>query len=155
MAATTTPADPFEIEIEKVQSAIAEVQESQAPEYIAAPWKRRDLIEQLTERIATLRQVQAEKAQAATQREQRQRLQNAWDKLAPKRQAFAQRWNACREEMRTVLAAAKELDAEHLSKSDRRALSELLSAQSLLSARAEVLDTSSGPSAVLIRPSDL
>lgn len=147
-AIVKAPPDPIEQEIEKVQAAIIQVQDSEDPVYIAAPWKRRDLIEQLTERIATLRQVQAEKDQAAAEREHRQRLQQAWDRLAPKRHQLAERWNRIRDEARAVLDEAQKLDKEHISKTDRRGLSENIAPMTFLNARMEATET--GP--VILRP---
>lgn len=154
-ATVKAPPDPLEQEIEKVQAAIIQVKDSEDPVYMAAPWKRRDLIEQLTERIANLRQVQAEKAQAAAERARRQQLQQAWVDLGPKRQAFAQRWEALRAQYRELLADAKALNAEHVSTADRRAFSELLADHSLHLCRLEVLEVADGFGPVLVRPSAL
>lgn len=150
MAALATSTGPIAAEIQEIEAAIQTLKESTDPLYVARPWRRRDLIEELSERIAQLRTQEAEQAQAAAERARRAQLQAAWDALAPKREALALRWGEVRQLMREVLAAAQALDREHLAQTERRALSEGLVPTSFLSARLEVIDNSP----VLVRPAD-
>jgi len=142
------PQDPLELQIQEVERAIEEVRTSKDPVYIAAPHKREDLLEQLHERIAHLKQVQADRAQAAAEKLRRDQLKKAWERLTPKRAALAERWNKVRDEARAVLDDALALDRQHLSKAEKRALSENIAPMAFLNARMEVIEDSP----VILRP---
>jgi uncharacterized coiled-coil DUF342 family protein len=143
--------DPLELQIQEVEQAIEEVRTSKDPVYIAAPHKRGDLLEQLHERIAHLKQVQADRAQAAAEKLRRDQLKHNWERLSPKRAAMVERWNKFRAEARQLIADIKELDSEHLSKCEKRAFSESISKRGLLYTRFEQIDGG----VVLARPEDL
>lgn len=147
--AAAPPKDPIDAEIAQCRQAIAETRESCDPTYIARPWKREQLIEEIEQRIAALEAEKARRATAAADRELRQQRETAWADLADARSELASRWNTIREEIKALLADAHRLDGLHLERAGRRALSEGISPMSVLRARAEVLDGSP----VLLRPS--
>jgi hypothetical protein len=142
------PQDPLDLKIKEVEQAIQEVRESRDPVYVAAPHKRIDLIEQLSERIALLKQQKADRDAAAAERAHRDQLQRNWQALAPKREALAQRWNRVRDEARAVLDEALALNNQHISRTEKRGLSENVAPITLLNARAEVVDGG----VVILRP---
>lgn len=148
-AASPAPApDPIETQIQEVLAAIEAVKTSTDPIYLARPHKRSNLIEELTERIAYLKQQQADRAAAAAERARRAEQQAAWEAMQPQREAITGRWNALREEIRALFADVKALDREHLARTDRKALSEGVEVISLLRASLELAE---GSGRVLVR----
>ena len=143
--------DPIELEIEKVRQAIVEVQESKDPAFVAKPWRRRDLLVELDERIVELKRIQQQNAQAAAERARRADLKAAWDELQPQRQEIALRWNAMRSEMQALYQDVMELEREHLRRTDRRMLSEGIDIAAITRASFEVIEQSP----VLVRPAHL
>ena len=151
-AASPAPApDPIEQHIQEVLAAIESVKTSADPIYLARPHKRSNLIEELTERIAYLKQQQAERAVAAAERARRAEQQAAWEALQPQREAITGRWNALREEIRALFTDVKALDREHLARTDRKALSEGVEVISLLRASLELAENGR----ILVRPDHL
>lgn len=132
--------DPIQQQIEEVQAAIEAVKTSTDPIYLARPSRRMNLIEELTERVAYLKQQQADRAAAAAERARRAEQQATWEALQPQREAIATRWNALREEVRALFADVKALDREHLARTDRKALSEGVEVISLLRASLELAE---------------
>lgn len=139
-ASPAPPTDPIQQQIEEVQAAIEAVKTSTDPIYLARPSRRMNLIEELSERVAYLKQQQADRAAAAAERARRAEQQAAWEALQPQREAIAGRWNALREEVRALFAEVKALDREHLARTDRKALSEGVEVISLLRASLEVAE---------------
>lgn len=148
-ATTTKPAqDPLDLEIQQIHQAIAETRESTDPAFIAKPQRRLQLLAELSARIDAIEAEKVRQAADVAERELRQQRQTAWVELAPQRVALAERWSNVRAEIRQLLADAQQLDALHLQRCDRRALSEGVMAMTVLRARAEVIDGSP----VLLRP---
>lgn len=151
-ATTEPPKDPLDLEIERCRQAIAETRESRDPAYVAKPWQREQLIEEIEDRIRGLEAQKVARARAELEAQVRQSRAAAWAELEPQRQELASRWNGLREQIKALLADARRLDALHLERCNRRGLSEAVMPLTLLRARAEVIDASQ----VLLRPvSDL
>lgn len=150
--AAAPPQDPIDAEIARCRQAIAETQKSPDPAYIARPWKRDELIDEIEARIHALEGQKVAQALAAEEKAIRQKREAAWSDLEPQRRELASRWNDLRQQIRTLLADARRLDAVHIERCNRRGLSEAVVPMSLLSARCDVNDGSP----VLLRPvSDL
>jgi DNA repair exonuclease SbcCD ATPase subunit len=137
------------MEIEQIYQAIAETRESRDPAFIAKPWKREELIEELEDRITALQGEKARRVRADLEREVRQQRETAWADLADARTELAGRWNSIRQQIKALMADVHQLDGTHLERAGRRALSEGVSPLTVLRARAEVIDGSP----VLLRPS--
>ena len=119
---------------------------------MAKPWQREQLIEEIEDRIHGLEAQKVARARAELEAQVRQSRAAAWAELEPQRRELASRWNDLRQQIRTLLADARRLDAVHIEKCNRRGLSEAVMPLSLLRAHCEVIDGSP----VLLRPvSDL
>lgn len=126
--------DALTLEIRQCEQAIIETKESKDPAYIAAPWKRGRLLEELEDRIAHLKRLQAQEAAAAQERARKAELQAAWDALAPEREALALRWEKAKAEARAVIAEAERLNRLHIGTADRPMLSEPIAPITFLNA---------------------
>lgn len=143
--------DALTLEIRQCEQAIAETKESKDPAYIAAPWRRMRLIEELEDRIAHLRRLQASEAAAAAERAHKAQLQAAWAALAVEREAFVSRWNAAREEVRALLLEARRLHQVHGGTADRAVFgSELPGPLPFINGRAELTERG-----ITLRPEQL
>ncbi len=149
-AAQVEPQDPIDLEIDLVRRAIAETKVSSDPRYLARPWERSQMILELEDRISALQSQKASRATAESVRQQQADRLRAWDEMGPQRSELAVMWNHVRQQIAELLALAKKVDAEHLLRCDRKALSEAVAPISVLNARAEILDNG----AVMLRASD-
>lgn len=141
------PVDPLDQQIADCHAAIAELRTSTAPEYVARPAKRADLISALQERISNIEAAKQARAEAAASRQLHEARLAAWAELQPQRVALAERWNALRSDLRALLADLNAATTEHARRCDRRLLSEQISAQNLSLASLAVL----GESPILVQ----
>jgi len=139
-APTKQPPDRFALAIAEAEQAIEAVKVSTDPEYVLRPFKREELIEELQERIASIRREQQRQEQAAAEKAEKDRKQARFARLAPKREALAERWNACRAEIAAVITEANALQRQHLQETDRPALSEAPTVHGLTAARLEAVE---------------
>jgi hypothetical protein len=142
--------DPFDQELQQIAAAILETQASSDPQFIAAPWKRAQLIEELQSRQADVKRAQREALVAAAEAQIRDQRAKAWERLAPKRQALAERWEKAREELSALCKEAQRLQGEHVEKAGRACLSEAISAVTVARARLDVTERF-----LIVRPADL
>jgi len=140
LAIVPTAPDALLLEIQQCEQAIIETKESRDPAYVAAPWKRGRLLEELEDRIAHLKRLQASEAAAAAERAHRAQLQAAWAALAVEREAFVSRWNAAREEVRALLLEARRLQQVHAGTADRPVFNEPPGPLPFINGRAEITE---------------
>ena len=134
------PPDRFALAIAEAEQAIEAVKVSTDPIYVLKPWRREELISELEERIASVKREQQRQEQAAAEKAEKARKEARFARLAPKREALAERWNACRAEIAAVITEANALQRLHLQETDRPALSETPTVQGLVAARLEAVE---------------
>lgn len=150
LAIVPTAPDAISTEIEMVHQAIRETENSKDPVYVAQPWRRGRLLEELNDRIAHLKRLQASEAAAAAERAHKAQLQAAWAALGPEREAFVSRWNAARDEVRALLLEARRLQQVHAGTADRAVFNDLPGPLPFINARAELTDRH-----IVLRPDQL
>jgi response regulator RpfG family c-di-GMP phosphodiesterase len=116
--------DPFEQELQQIEAAIAETEASTSPDYVAAPWRRAELIEQLQDRRDSLHKARQAALVANAQQRIKEQQGKAWQRLEPKRLEMSKRWDDLRQQLAVLLADLTDLEQEHLQKTGRRLLSE-------------------------------
>lgn len=136
-AITKREPDRFALAITEAEAAIEATRASTDPAYVIRPWRREELIEELQERIASIKREQQRQAEIAAQKAAEASRRQRFAELAPQRQALAERWNRARAEVASVLAAATELQREHLEQTQQKAIAETPTVQGLIAAEME------------------
>lgn len=136
-AITKREPDRFSLAITEAEAAIEATRASTDPAYVLRPWRRDELIEELQERIASIKREQQRQAEIAAQKAAEASRRQRFAELAPQRQALAERWNRARAEVAAVLAAATALQREHLEQTQQKAIAETPTVQGLIAAEME------------------
>lgn len=136
-AITKREPDRFVLAIAEAEAAIEATRASTDPAYVIRPWRRDELIEELQERIASIKREQQRQAEIAAQKAAEASRRQRFAELAPQRQALAERWNRARAEVAAVLAAATALQREHLEQTQQKAIAETPTVQALIAAEME------------------